>query len=58
MSYHHMSAQSGHVGEGPLAGLALVGLLSGVDALMPPQSSLLREGLPTLLTEIGTGLWE
>lgn len=58
MSYRCVSAQGGHVGEGPLAGPALVGLLSGVDALVPPQSSLLREGLPTLLTEIGTGLWE
>lgn len=58
MSYRCVSAQGGQVGEGPLAGPALVGLLSGVDALVPPQSSLLCEGLPTLLTEIGTGLWE
>lgn len=58
MSYRHVPAQGGHVGEGPVAGAALVGFLPGVDALVPPERSLLGEGLPTLLAEIGTGLWE
>jgi len=51
-----VSAQGGHVREGSLASPALVGLFSGVNALVAPESALLGERFSALLAEIWTGL--